>query len=152
MADFGFWSATDLKSVAYAIGFRFPYRTNCTLSFAPTAKMDKTKNQGTEDESGSDWAELTHECLINILARLSLEHRWRGMLVCKSWLHSCKDPSINSVFVLEPKSDSARWWNPDLGRMVDSILRSVADWSDGSLREIRTRNCSNLSLSFVAHR
>ncbi|XP_004287141.1 PREDICTED: F-box protein SKIP1 [Fragaria vesca subsp. vesca] len=119
--------------------------------------MDQTRNEDTDEsppESESGWAELTHECLSNIIARLSLEHRWRAMLVCKSWLLACKDPHLNSGFVLEPESvpESARWWAPDLGRKVDSILRSVAEWSQGSLREIRTRNCSNASLSFVAQR
>ncbi|KAL6221541.1 hypothetical protein ACLB2K_004937 [Fragaria x ananassa] len=119
--------------------------------------MDQTRNEDTDEsrpESEAGWAELTHECLANIIARLSFQHRWRAMLVCKSWLLACKDPHLNSGFVLEPESvpESALWWDPDLGRKVDSILRSVAEWSQGSLREIRTRNCSNVSLSFVAQR
>ncbi|KAM5548231.1 F-box protein SKIP1 [Rosa sericea] len=127
--------------------------------------MDRTNNEEEppvtdesppESESESDWAGLTHECLANILARLPLEHRWRAMLLCKSWLLACKDPHLNSRFVIEPEPmpeyGSAQWWAPELGRRVDSILRSVAEWSEGSLREIRTRNCSNESLHFVAQR
>ncbi|XP_050386025.1 F-box protein SKIP1 [Argentina anserina] len=118
--------------------------------------MDQTNDDESlpESESESGWAELTRECLADIIARLSLEHRWRAMLVCRSWLLACRDPRLNSAFVLQPESEpkSARWWPPELGRKVDSILRSVAEWSEGSLREIRTRNCSNASLSFVAQR
>uniref|UniRef100_A0A2P2KYY9 Uncharacterized protein MANES_14G145200 n=1 Tax=Rhizophora mucronata TaxID=61149 RepID=A0A2P2KYY9_RHIMU len=66
----------------------------------------------------SDWADLTQECLVNILSRLTLEQRWQGpMLVCKSWLSASKDPSLHSTFDLEAQFDSAqespRWWSPD---------------------------------------
>ncbi|KDP38696.1 hypothetical protein JCGZ_04049 [Jatropha curcas] len=113
---------------------------------------------GTETELlGRDWSELTHECLINIIARLTLEHRWRGpMLVCKSWLNACKDCSLNSTFDLDALFDSStelsRWWIPEFERKMDSMLRSVVAWSDGSLTEIRTRHCSDRALCFVAER
>ncbi|KAL6199094.1 hypothetical protein ACLB2K_028881 [Fragaria x ananassa] len=76
------------------------------------------------------------------------------MLVCKSWLLACKNPHLNSGFVLVPNSvpEATRWLAPEIGRKVDSILRSVAEWREGSLREIRTGNCSDVSLSFVAER
>ncbi|KAM0969157.1 hypothetical protein ACFX13_017717 [Malus domestica] len=65
--------------------------------------METINNEETVTESGSDWAELTQECLINILGRLTLEHRWIGaMLVCKSWLLAGKEPCLNSAFDLEP--------------------------------------------------
>ncbi|KAF3452940.1 hypothetical protein FNV43_RR03373 [Rhamnella rubrinervis] len=119
--------------------------------------MDITEKGDGESQPGPDWAELTRECLVNILARLTLEHRWLGpMLVCKSWLQACKDPSLHSVFDLETlfqsAMESARWWSTEFERKVDYVLRSVVDWSDGSLTEIRTRHCSNLSLAFVAER
>ncbi|KAI3827555.1 hypothetical protein L1987_01632 [Smallanthus sonchifolius] len=106
----------------------------------------------------SGWADLTHECLLNILNRLTLEDRWLStMLVCKSWLHASKDSSVHSVFDLESSfksrpSESSRWWTPEFERKVDNMLRSVVDWSDGDLAEIRVRHCSDLSLSLVAQR
>lgn len=105
----------------------------------------------------TDWSDLTHECLINILSRLTLEHRWRGpMLVCKSWLSACKDPSLHSTFDLESQFDSScessRWWTPEFERKIDSMLRCVVGWSDGNLTEIRVRHCSDRSLNFVAER
>ncbi|CAN6563924.1 unnamed protein product [Malus baccata var. baccata] len=125
--------------------------------------MDTTDTEETVTVSGSDWAELTQECLINILGRLTLKHRWSGpMLVCKPWLQVCKDPCLNSAFDLEPVFDTgshsqlnppfkdAQWWTPEFERRVDSMLRSVVDWSAGSLKQIRTRHCSNQSLSHVA--
>ncbi|GFS34851.1 SKP1 interacting partner 1 [Actinidia rufa] len=120
--------------------------------------MDENRGGGTESGLGSDWAELTRECLTNILSRLSLEDRWTGpMLVCRSWLQTSKDPSLNSVFDLETRFDSApaesnRWWTPEFERRIDAMLRSVVDWSDGSLTEIRVRHCSDVSLSFAAER
>ncbi|KAJ7979592.1 F-box family protein [Quillaja saponaria] len=115
----------------------------------------ETEREDTESGPRSDWAELTHECLINILSRLTLEDRWRGtMLVCKSWFHAFKDPSLHSVFNLDSQFESARefahWWSPDFERNIDSMLRSVIDWSDGSLTEIRTRHCSDRSLASAA--
>ena len=112
------------------------------------------------DDSGlySGWAELTHECLLNILTRLTFEDRWRGaMFVCKSWLQASTDSSLHSVFDLESSfesrpSESARWWTPQFERKIDSMLRSVVDWSDGGLTEIRVRHCSDRSLSLVAQR
>lgn len=141
----------------------YPYITHnhktllTDTELAAHGQMDITEKGENESQLGPDWAELTHECLINILARLPLEHRWLGpMLVCKSWLQACKDPSLHSVFDLETLFESAnecaRWWSTEFERRVDSILRSVVDWSDGSLTEIRTRHCSNRSLALVAER
>ncbi|CAA2963322.1 F-box SKIP1-like [Olea europaea subsp. europaea] len=121
--------------------------------------MDDDK-EGKITDSGElahDWAELTHECLINILSRLSLEDRWRGIMrVCKTWLQACKDPNLNSVFDLETYIDSAnefpRFWTPAFERRVDNMVRSVVIWSDGSLTEIRVRHCSDRSLSLIAQR
>lgn len=115
--------------------------------------------QGTESESRlrSYWAELTHECLINIFSRLTLEQRWRrAMFVCKSWLQAAGDPCLNTVFDLEPQFDSAtespRWWDPSFETKIDTMLRSAVNWSDGSLTEIRVRHCSDRSLRLVAER
>lgn len=112
---------------------------------------------GGETGISSDWAELTHECLINILSRLDLADRWRGaMLVCKSWSRACQDPPLFPEFDLETLFESttemSRWWTREFERKIDSMLRSVADWSCGSLTEIRVRHCSDHSLSFVAER
>lgn len=113
----------------------------------------------TDAESGlvADWVELTYECLINILSRLTFEHRWRGpMLVCKGWLIACKDPSLNTLFDLDTQFDSViespRWWTPDFERKIDSMILSVITFSDGSLTEIRTQHCSDLSVTFAAER
>lgn len=115
------------------------------------------KEGGSESGTNRDWADLTQECLVTILSRLSLEDRWRGtMLVCKSWLQACKDPSLNSVFNLESRFDSVtelpRYWIPEFERKIDSMLLSVVVWSDGSLTEIRVRHCSDRALSLVAER
>ena len=119
--------------------------------------MESDRGNPTESGLGTDWAELTHECLINILSRLSLEDRWRGtMLVCKSWLHASKDPSLFSILNLETHFNSpnelAKWWSPDFERKIDSMLRSVVEWSDGSLTEIRVRHCSDGALGLVPER
>lgn len=107
--------------------------------------------------SDSEWADLTHECLINIFLRLSLEDRWRrAMLVCKSWHEACKDRCLNLVLDMEPHFDSVtelpRFWYPEFERRVDKMLRSVVVWSDGNLTQIRVRHCSDCSLSLVAQR
>lgn len=122
--------------------------------------METKAEETTETEFGggrADWAELTHECLTNILSRLTFEDRWRGtMLVCKSWFRAFKDPSLHTTFNLDPQFDPppelARWWTPDFERKIDSMLRSVVEWSDGALTEIRVRHCSDRSLAFVAER
>ncbi|KAL6183948.1 hypothetical protein ACLB2K_045358 [Fragaria x ananassa] len=82
--------------------------------------MDQTNNDETNDsppESESGWAELTHDCLTNIITRLSLKYRWRAMLICKSWLLACKNPHLNSGFVLVPNSvpEATRWLAPRSG-------------------------------------
>ncbi|XP_030523557.1 F-box protein SKIP1-like [Rhodamnia argentea] len=105
----------------------------------------------------SDWAELTHECLINILSRLTLEQLWTGpLLVCKPWLRACKDPCLHSSFDLETRFESSpesiRWWSPEFERRVDSVLRSVVGWSEGGLTAIRARHCSDRALYLVAER
>ncbi|CAI9783031.1 unnamed protein product [Fraxinus pennsylvanica] len=118
------------------------------------------ENQGNIADSGElvhDWAELTRECLINILSRLSLEDRWLGaMRVCKEWLQVCKDPCFNSAFDLETHfdsvTDSPRFWTPEFESRIDNMIGSVVGWSGGSLTEIRVRHCSDRSLSLVAQR
>ncbi|KAG8372558.1 hypothetical protein BUALT_Bualt12G0078500 [Buddleja alternifolia] len=118
-------------------------------------------NNSTGTESvqlaAADWAELTHECLINILSRLSLEDRWRRVMrVCKAWHQACADPCLNSVLDLEhhfdPTSELPRFWTPEFERRIDNMLRSVVVWSAGFLTEIRIRHCSDRSLALVAQR
>lgn len=117
------------------------------------------KSGGTETESGtrSDWSELTHECLVNILSRLTFEERWRGaMMVCQSWLYANKEPCLNSVFDLQSHFDSVtespRWWDPRFEYKIDNMLRSVVIWADGCLTHIRASHCSDRSLNLVAQR
>ncbi|GAB4853649.1 hypothetical protein Ancab_017840 [Ancistrocladus abbreviatus] len=107
--------------------------------------------------SNSGWSELTQVCLTNILSRISLEDRWKAaMLVCKFWLQACKDPSLHTVFDLEPYFDSSPestlWWSPEFERKIDSMLRFVVESSHGSLTEIRVRHCSDQSLILAAQR
>ena len=81
----------------------------------------ETEPEETESGPRANWAELTHECLINILSRLTLEDRWRGtMLVCKSWFRAFKEPSLHSVFNLDTQFDGlpelrkiAQQWKDD---------------------------------------
>ncbi|XP_021750035.1 F-box protein SKIP1-like [Chenopodium quinoa] len=116
-----------------------------------------TEDNPTELTHNSDWAELTHECLINILSRLPLEDRWKGpMLVCKPWLEACKDSSLNNSLDLEPyfesSTESTRWWSPEFQRKIDAILKFIVDSSDGLLKQIRVRHCSDHALIFAAQR
>nr|VDD40710.1 unnamed protein product [Brassica oleracea] len=109
-------------------------------------------------ELGPDWTELTQECLLDIFSRLSLEERWTGpMFVCKTWMNGCQDPSLNLVFDLETKFQSlpgslSCWWSPEFGDKIDSVLRSVVDWSQGGLKEVRVSHCTDSSISYVAER
>ncbi|KAG2243841.1 hypothetical protein Bca52824_094308 [Brassica carinata] len=105
-----------------------------------------------------DWTELTRECLIDIFSRLSMGKRWDGpMLVCKKWMNVCQDTSLNAVLDLETEFLSSTdttiyWWSPEFEEKVDSIIRSVVDQSQGELKELRVRHCTNESLSYVAER
>lgn len=106
-----------------------------------------------------NWAELTHLCLVNILSRISIEDRWRGaMLVCKHWFQACKDSNLNSVIDLETQflelaaESSTRYWSTEFEGKIDSMLRSVVLWSDGSLTAVRVRHCSDRSLALIAER
>ncbi|KAL5070211.1 hypothetical protein RYX36_021098 [Vicia faba] len=61
------------------------------------------------EESNAEWAELTHDCLVNILSRLSANDQWLGaMFACKSWFSAFTEPSLHSVFNLEPYFDLSR--------------------------------------------
>uniref|UniRef100_A0A7N0V7J9 F-box domain-containing protein n=1 Tax=Kalanchoe fedtschenkoi TaxID=63787 RepID=A0A7N0V7J9_KALFE len=105
----------------------------------------------------ADWSELTHECLTNVLARLSVSDRWLGaMFVCKPWLRACKDPSLNRSLDLGPWFDSPResplWWQPEFERRIDAMVRNVVKWGEGDVVEIRVRHCSDRSVAFVAER
>ncbi|KAG0476581.1 hypothetical protein HPP92_013422 [Vanilla planifolia] len=106
-----------------------------------------------------DWSELIPICLTNIFNRLSLKDRWAGvMVVCHSWLEAAKDPTLFSSFNLEPafeadgdgRPDLTCWWTPAFQRRIDAMLRFVAKYGSGGLREIRVRHCSDASLCFIA--
>ncbi|CAA0397040.1 unnamed protein product [Arabidopsis thaliana] len=104
-----------------------------------------------------DWSELTRECLLDIFSRLSQEQRWIGpMLVSKTWMNACYDPTLNTIFDLETRflsfPESINWWTPEFEDKVDSFLRSVVDRSEGGLTEIRIRHCTERSLSYAAER
>ncbi|KAG2266856.1 hypothetical protein Bca52824_073935 [Brassica carinata] len=118
------------------------------------------KSEGKKEVIGSglgrDWSELNREYLIDILSRLSLEERWSGpMLVCKPWMYACDDPSLNSVFDLYTWFERSRisnlWYSYEKpGVTLDSFLRCVVDRSQGGLKEIRVRHCSDQSLLYAA--
>lgn len=78
------------------------------------------------------------------------------MLVCKKWMNVCQDTSLNTVLDLEAEfltsTDTTYWWSPEFEEKVDSTIRSVVDQSQGELRELRVRHCTNQSLSYVAER
>ncbi|KAG2243839.1 hypothetical protein Bca4012_015447 [Brassica carinata] len=102
---------------------------------------------------GPDWTELTQECLLDIFSRLSLEERWTGpMFVCKTWMNGCQDPSLNSVFDLESKFQSLPGSVSCWSDKIDSVLRSVVDWSQGGLKEVRVRHCTDRAISHIAKR
>ncbi|VVB16376.1 unnamed protein product [Arabis nemorensis] len=110
-----------------------------------------------EKDDRSDWGGLAPEILINIISRLTIQERWTGpMFVRKSWLTVCRDPYLWSIFDLEPwfesYPESTRLWSTDFEQKGDSMLRSVVDWSDGGLTEIRVRHCSDHALSYAADR
>ncbi|XP_050920859.1 F-box protein SKIP1 [Lathyrus oleraceus] len=109
------------------------------------------------EESESEWGELTRECLINILSRLTAEDQWRGaMLVCKPWFNAFQEPSLHSVFNLEPyfdsPSESPRWWTLQFESKIDSMLLSIVQSTRQFLTQIRVRHCSDRPLNLVALR
>ncbi|MQL77299.1 hypothetical protein Taro_009719, partial [Colocasia esculenta] len=117
--------------------------------------------EGEATEAVRDWSEMTPACLTLVFRRLSLEDRWKGaMRACRSWRDAARDPSLFSCFDLEPSfgaeggclSDASSWWTPEFRRRIDSMLRSAAEWSGGSLCEVRVRHCSDASLSFAVER
>ncbi|KAG2243840.1 hypothetical protein Bca4012_015446 [Brassica carinata] len=104
-----------------------------------------------------DWSELAPECLLDIFSRLSMGQRWNGpMLVCKTWMNLCQDPSFNTVLDLEAEflssSESFNWWSPEFEEKVDSTIRSAVYQSQGGLTEVRVRHCTDKSLLYVAER
>ncbi|CAM8911361.1 unnamed protein product [Rhodiola kirilowii] len=104
-----------------------------------------------------DWTELTHDCLLNVLARLPLRDRWFGaMLVCKTWLRAFKDPSLNRSLDLEPWFEwnpcSPRWLDPEFQRTIDAMVRNVVERSEGGVVKIRVPHCSGRSALLVAER
>lgn len=130
---------------------------------------EREGRRGSDEDDDSDdilkstdemrsWSDLTHECLVVIISRLSMEDRWRGtMFVCKSWMEATKDPSLFSTFDLErlfvsAAGDTSLWWSPHFERRIDAMLRSAALCSDGQMREIRLRHCSDRSLGLAAER
>ncbi|GKC28019.1 F-box protein SKIP1 [Tanacetum coccineum] len=118
-------------------------------------------------------ADLPYDCLVNIFTRLTLKDRWLStMFVCKSWLHATKGPELYTVFDLEsyfieesdqfqisePKrwwirsSESKSWWTHEFEIKIDNMIRDVVELSNGGLKEIRVRHCSDHSLSLIAQR
>lgn len=115
------------------------------------------RNAEMKSEHIPDWTKLNLDCLVDIFSRLSIEQRCVApMLVCKTWMNVCKDPLLNSVFDLEgwflSSTETSNRWTSKFSEKVDSILMSVAEWSEGSLKEIRVRHCTDQSLLYVADR
>ncbi|KAG9455898.1 hypothetical protein H6P81_000406 [Aristolochia fimbriata] len=123
--------------------------------------MEKQNPETPESSCGSsvrNWADLTHVCLVNVFSRLPDEDRWKSaMFVCKSWMEATQDRSLFVKFDLETvfenkKLDRSAWWEPEFEKRIDRMVRSVAEWSDGALQELRVRHCSDQALSLVAER
>ncbi|KAI3729420.1 hypothetical protein L6452_18078 [Arctium lappa] len=87
---------------------RTPRSSWCDSDFTVSdSLLSSEKEEANDSGLYSGWSELTHECLFDILTRLTFEDRWRGpMLVCKSWLQASKDYSLHSVLDLESSFES----------------------------------------------
>ncbi|KAJ4815834.1 F-box protein SKIP1 [Rhynchospora pubera] len=134
-------------------------------SRTPRQSMEEEQSDGNKPHEAPtelrDWSDLTTVCLINIFQRLSLADRWLiAMRVCRSWSDAARDCCLYAALDLEPafdasgagRPDTAAWWTPAFQRRVDSMMRSVAEWSDGALKEVRVRHCSDEALCFLAER
>ncbi|EFH51919.1 hypothetical protein ARALYDRAFT_323143 [Arabidopsis lyrata subsp. lyrata] len=115
------------------------------------------RNVEMKSEHIPDWTKLNLDCLFDIFSRLSIQQRCVApMLVCKTWMNVCKDPFLNSVFDLEgwflSSTETSNRWTSKFSEKVDSILMSVAEWSEGGLKVIRVRHCTDQSLLYVADR
>ncbi|KAI5400982.1 hypothetical protein KIW84_065718 [Lathyrus oleraceus] len=109
------------------------------------------------EESNAEWAELTRDCLTNILSRLSAKDQWLGaMLVCKSWFSAFKEPSLHSVFNLQPYFDLSRkstlLSTRKFKSKIDSMLQPVVQSTHIFLTQICIQRCSDRSLDLVGQR
>ncbi|GJV85429.1 F-box protein SKIP1 [Tanacetum coccineum] len=130
--------------------------------------MAINKHHRNNNQSGKPaCADLPHDCLVNIFKFLTMMERCQSgtMLVCKSWLHATKDHALYTVCDLESRmvlkdelvrwwvpAESVHWWTPEYESKMDNMLRAAVALSNGSLKEIRVRHCSDRSLLLVAER
>lgn len=104
-----------------------------------------------------DWADLTHEALVEIFKKLGFEDRYLAVArVCKAWRRAaedagcCEDVDMSGAFAA--RQESRRWWQSDFEKKVDHMVMTLVDRSAGRLRELRTSHCSDVALTYVAQR
>lgn len=106
--------------------------------------------EGSEgSEVPKDWANLTPDCLFNIFKNLTAEEMLEGPLqVCKPW-KDAGNKSAFSVFDVGSRTVDQFDWT-DMEEKMDALLQAFADKSDGGLKSIKIKLCTDKSISYVA--
>ncbi|KAG5407366.1 hypothetical protein IGI04_013485 [Brassica rapa subsp. trilocularis] len=98
-----------------------------------------------------EWANLTPDCLFTIFSKLTVEEMLEGPLrVCKPWSDT-GNKSVFSVFDVGSRTVEPFDWT-DMEEKMDALLKVFADKSDGGLKSIKIKLCTDQSISYVAEK
>lgn len=105
-------------------------------------------------EISNDWANLTPDCLLTVFSKLTVEEMLKGpMQVCKPWTKT-GNKVIYSVFDFGtrtaqlPPSREFDW--EAMEEKMDALLKVFVDRSEGGMKSIKIKLCTDQSISYVA--
>ncbi|XP_010432970.1 PREDICTED: putative F-box/LRR-repeat protein 19 [Camelina sativa] len=112
-------------------------------------------NEGSKgSESSSEWANLTPDCLLEVFSKLTVDEMLDGpMQVCKPWSKS-GNMAVYSAFDFGtrtaplPASGEFDW--DAMEEKMDALLQAFVDRSEGGLKSIKIKLCTDKSISYVA--
>lgn len=107
-------------------------------------------------ESSNEWANLTPDCLLEVFSKLTVEEMLEGpMQVCKPWTKT-GNKTIYSAFDFGtrtaplPASGEFDW--EAMEEKMDALLKTFVDRSEGGLKSIKIKLCTDESISYVAEK
>ncbi|CAA7048730.1 unnamed protein product [Microthlaspi erraticum] len=102
-----------------------------------------------------EWDNLTPDLLLNVFARLTLDEMMEGPLqVCKPWIEAGKTTNVfdfGGCTVQIPAGGGEFDWDAMEDKM-DKLLKAYVDRSHGGLKIIKTKLCTDASISYVAQK
>lgn len=120
--------------------------------------MDSASSSGAAGANETpSWAKLNPDALAEIFCRVPFEDRMRTLpLVCKGWRNASSYPAcwryLDMLDWFQKRAEKDYLWEFESESAVENVIMKAVDKSCGQLRLLRTKNCSDAAINYIADR